>query len=135
MCHLFVGRVVTGNGRKVCYREVTNGSMLNYLLLIWVLTNISNNLHLFLGKPKRNILFIWQPKKYANKWTRKKLKKKKISKTKHKTLKGEKNRIRINSLNRNMVALTTDLSKLHLSESFNHVHMLPSIKNKEKKSS
>lgn len=63
------------------------------------------------------------------------LRKKKISKTKHKTLKGEKNRIRINSLNRNMVALTTDLSKLHLSESFNHVHMLPSIKNKEKKSS
>lgn len=58
--------------------------------------------------------------------------KKQISKTKHKTLKSEKNRITINSLNRNMAALTTDLSKLHLSESFNYVCMLLPIKNKEK---
>jgi len=58
--------------------------------------------------------------------------KEKSPKTKHKTLKCEKNRIRINSLNRNRVALTTDLSKLHSSTSSNYISMLLSIKNKEK---
>lgn len=57
---------------------------------------------------------------------------KKARKIKHKTLKCEKNRIRINTLIQNRVALTTDLSKLRYATSSNYVCMLLSIKNKEK---
>lgn len=119
------------NGERANSHEGAACSVPNYLLDIWVLANIADNLDLSLWKPKRKSLHSWQVKKYENKWTWKRLKKK-SPKTKHKTLKCEKNRIRINSLNWKRVALTTYLSKLRCSTSSNYVRMLLSIKNKEK---